>query len=72
MKILALATAAATLLAGSAFAQPAGITPEMISTTLPVEGAPLAVPGPHQVTSGAAFGSPGLMVFHPSDLDAFP
>jgi hypothetical protein len=30
------------------------------------------VPGPHQVTSGAAFGSPGLMVFHPSDLDAFP
>jgi len=59
-------------LAGSALAQPAGITPEMINTTLPVEGAPLAVAGPHPVTSGPAFGSPGLMVFHPSDLDAFP
>ena len=59
-------------LASTSFAQPAGITPEMINTTLPVEGAPLAVPGPYQTTSGPAFGSPGLMVFHPTSLDAFP
>ena len=28
--------------------RPAGITPDMIATALPVEGAPLAVPGPYQ------------------------
>jgi hypothetical protein len=58
--------------ASAASAQPPGITPEMINTTLPLEGAPLAVPGPYQVTSGPAFGSPGLMVFHPATLEAFP
>jgi hypothetical protein len=66
------AAAALIALAGTSFAQPAGITQEMINTTLPVEGAPLAVPGPYQTTSGPAFGSPGLMVFHPAGLDAFP
>jgi dienelactone hydrolase len=45
---------------------------EMINTTLPLEGAPLAVPGPYEVTSGPAFGSPGHVVFHPADLSAFP
>jgi hypothetical protein len=59
-------------LTAAALAQPPGITPEMINTTLPLEGAPLAEPGPYQVTSGPAFGKPGLMVFHPSNLDAFP
>jgi hypothetical protein len=59
-------------LAGTAFAQPPGVTMEQINTTLPLEGAPLAVPGPYQVTSGPAFGKPGLMVFHPTSLDAFP
>src|SRR6476659_6593746 len=49
-----------------AFAQPPGITREMI------EGAPLAVPGPYAITSEAAFGSPGLLVFRPTNLDAFP
>ena len=58
--------------AGTALAQPPGITREMINTTLPLEGAPLAEPGPYQVTSGPAFGKPGLMVFHPTNLDAFP
>jgi hypothetical protein len=58
--------------AGAALAQPPGITREMINTTLPLEGAPLAVAGPYQVTSGPAFGKPGLMVFHPTNLDAFP
>ena len=67
-------SAAAALLAfaGVCSAQPPGITPEMIATALPVEGAPLAEPGPYDVTSAAAFGSPGLMVFQPTKLDAFP
>src|SRR5258707_615794 len=60
------------VLAGMAFAQPPGITPEMISRALPLEGAPLAVPGPYAITSETAFGSPGLVVFRPTNLDAFP
>src|SRR5262245_30965877 len=64
--------AALVALAAPSLAQPPGITPEMINTTLPLEGAPLAIAGPYQVTSGAAFGNPGLMVFHPANLDAFP
>jgi len=64
--------AALVALAGTVFAQPPGITMEQINTTLPVEGAPLAEPGPYQVTSGPAFGAPGLMVFHPQNLNAFP
>jgi hypothetical protein len=66
--------AAAVLLtsAGVCLAQPPGITREMIERALPVEGAPLAEPGPYQVTSEGAFGSPGLRVFRPTTLDAFP
>ena len=64
--------AALVALAAPSFGQPPGITPEMINTTLPLEGAPLAVAGPYQVTSGPAFGAPGLMIFHPTNLDAFP
>jgi hypothetical protein len=66
------AASALLVLTGTAFAQPPGITMEQINTTLPVEGAPLAVPGPYQVTSGPAFGNAGLMAFHPTSLDAFP
>jgi hypothetical protein len=66
------AASALLALTGAAFAQPPGITMEQINTTLPVEGAPLAVPGPYQVTSGPAFGNAGLLVFHPTSLDAFP
>src|SRR5687768_7166944 len=47
-------------------------TPEMIRTALPVEGAPLAVPGPYKVESGPAFGSPGHVVYRPADLAPFP
>jgi dienelactone hydrolase len=66
--------AAAVLLtsAGLCLAQPAGITREMIQRALPLEGAPLAEPGPYQVTSEAAFDSPGLYVYRPATLDAFP
>src|SRR6186997_810784 len=59
-------------IAGASHAQPAGITREMIATALPVEGAPLAVPGPYKVLSEPAFGSPGHVVFRPADLSAFP
>jgi len=52
--------------------RPAGITPEMIATALPLEGAPLAVPGPYKVESGPAFGSPGHVVYRPADLTPFP
>ena len=43
-------------------AQRGGITREMIATALPVEGAPLAVPGPYKVESAPAFNSPGHVV----------
>ena len=66
------AAAALLALAGVCFAQPPGITREMIETALPVEGAPRAEPGPYAVTSEAAFGSPGYLVFRPTNLDAFP
>jgi hypothetical protein len=66
------ATATLFALAGVCFAQPPGITREMIQRALPVEGAPLAVPGPYAVTSEPAFGSPGHIVFRPTDLSAFP
>ena len=56
---MACSAAALVALAGASLAQPPpGVTMEQINTTLPLEGAPLAVPGPYQVTSGAAFGSP--------------
>jgi dienelactone hydrolase len=63
---------AALLLGASANAQPPGITREMINTVLPLEGAPLAVPGRYEVLSEPAFGSPGHVVFRPADLSAFP
>ncbi len=63
-------SAALLTIAGTAFAQPPGVTMEMINTTLPLEGAPAAVPGPYEVTSGPA--APGLMAFRPTNLDAFP
>ena len=67
-------SAAVALLAFTSvgLAQPPGITREMIERSLPLEGAPLAVPGPYAITSEAAFGSPGLIVFRPTTLDAFP
>ena len=66
--------AAAVLLtsAGAGLAQPAGVTREMIERALPLEGAPLAEPGPYKVTSEGAFGSPGHHVYRPTALEAFP
>ena len=54
------------------FAQRGGITPDMIATALPLEGAPLAVAGPYTVESGPAFNSPGHVVYRPADLSPFP
>jgi hypothetical protein len=68
-------SAAAALLtcASVCLAQPpAGITPEMIGRSLPLEGAPLAEPGRYMVTSEPAFGSPGHLMFRPTALEAFP
>src|SRR5687768_9422275 len=66
------ATIVLALAAAGHAQRPAGITPEMIATALPVEGAPLAVPGPYKVESGPAFGSPGHVVYRPADLTPFP
>jgi len=68
-----LGTIVVLALSGVSHAQrPGGITAEMIATALPLEGAPLAVPGPYKVEGGPAFGSPGHVVYHPADLTSFP
>ena len=69
---LAIAAFALFALSGVCHAQLAGITPEMIASALPEEGAPKAEPGPYQVSSAPTFGTPGLMAFQPSSLDRFP
>jgi len=71
-KTIVIAAAAFLTCTGVGLAQPAGVTPEMIRRALPLEGAPKAEPGPYQVTSEPAFGSPGLQVYRPTALDAFP
>jgi hypothetical protein len=72
-KTTIIAAAAALLTtAGMCLAQPPGITREMIELALPLEGAPLAVPGPYKIASETAFDAPGFRVFRPETLDAFP
>jgi dienelactone hydrolase len=67
------AVAALLLIAAtSALAQPAGVTLDMINTTLPEEGAPKAVAGKYAVTSGPTYGAAGLTAYYPQDLSAFP
>ncbi len=67
------AVAGVLTFAGVCSAQPpGGIPPGAVNTTLPLDGAPLAVAGPYKVTSGPAEGSPGHVVFRPADLSAFP
>src|SRR5438270_6324500 len=64
-------TAAFLLSASVCFAQPPGIRNDLVGTTLPLEGAPKAIPGPFKVMSEPAFGSPGHVVFRPEDLGKF-
>src|SRR5215469_17014661 len=69
----ALAALALLALGGVSDAQaPPAITPEMIATALPEEGAPKAEPGPYEVTAEPAFDAPGLRTFRPASLDRFP
>ena len=71
-KTIVVAAAVFLTATGVCLAQPPGITREMISRALPLEGAPKAEPGPYQVTSESAFGSPGFNIYRPAALDAFP
>lgn len=41
-------------------------------TSLPVEGAPLALPGPYDVVQEATLGLQGHILFRPANLDRFP
>ena len=60
------------LISSCTTAQTPGISREMIFRTLPLEGAPLAIPGPYTTTWEAAFEQPGFLVIRPVDLGAFP
>jgi len=71
-KTIVVAAAVFLTATGVCLAQPPGITREMISRALPLEGAPKAEPGPYQVVSEPAFGAPGFQVYRPAALDAFP
>jgi hypothetical protein len=54
---------------------PAAGTPEymaMVRRQLPLEGAPLAVAGPHQVVTEPGFGHSRVEVRRPADLSGFP
>ncbi len=68
------ALAIAFVLASSvSFAQAPGPgAADLVRTTLPLEGAPKAIPGPYSVKSEPAFGSPGHVLFRPEDLGRFP
>jgi predicted alpha/beta-hydrolase family hydrolase len=62
--------AAALTLAGASAAQ--APDPALINTTIPEDGAPLAVAGPYEVVIEEAAGSPGHTIYRPAALDAFP
>lgn len=70
--LLSLSLAALLSTANVCLAQPAGVTPEMINTTLPEEGAPKAVRGAYAVTGESASGASSLMIFRPTSLERFP
>ncbi len=57
-------------IAGIAIAQPPG--GRDIGRQLPLEGAPLAVPGAYEVISEPAFGLPGHVIWRPANLSVFP
>jgi dienelactone hydrolase len=73
MKTSFIITALALLgLSGTSSAQLAGVTPEMIASSLPEAGAPKAQPGPYSIIMESAFGVPGLRTFRPASLERFP
>src|SRR5262245_32511564 len=65
-------TAAFVLAACVSFAQGPGPRADLVRTTLPLEGAPKAIPGQYKVMSEPAFGSPGHVIFRPEALGTFP
>ena len=66
-----LAPLALLVLAAPGLAQPPGIDFAEINRQLPLEGAPLAIPGPYEVIDEPAFGTTGYHVWRPSDLSNF-
>jgi dienelactone hydrolase len=74
MRALAVASTSMSLLfvSGLALAQPPGITMDMINRQLPLEGAPLAVPGPYATLTEGAHESARHILFRPTELSAFP
>jgi dienelactone hydrolase len=64
--------AAMIFAACAAYAQPPGVTREMIMRQLPLEGAPLAIAGPYDAVMEPVAGSPRLALYRPAALDAFP
>jgi hypothetical protein len=54
------------VVAGAALAQ------RDVGRQLPLEGAPLAIPGPYEVVSEPAYGLPSHHIYRPADLSAFP
>src|ERR1041384_6429996 len=69
---LSIFSAALVLAIGTTtFAQ--GPNLNLVNTTLPLDGAPKAIPGPYKVTKEPAFGSAGHVVFRPeSPKDKLP
>lgn len=68
----ALTVIALLAFSGTSSAQLAGVTPEMIASALPEQGAPKALPGRYPVTAEPAFGAAGLRTFRPASLERFP
>jgi hypothetical protein len=71
MKTSIQAIALILAIAGIASAQ-RGNAGRDVGRQLPLEGAPLAVPGPYKVISEPAYGLPGHVIWRPADLSAFP
>jgi hypothetical protein len=71
-RIHACGSLALLVIAGYVWAQPPGVNARDVGRQLPLEGAPLAVPGAYEVISEPAFGLPGHVVYRPADLSAFP
>src|SRR2546430_14622902 len=66
-----LLTTAFVLTACVSFAQAPGPRADLVRTTLPLEGAPKAIPGPYKVMTEPALGSAGHVVFRPEGLGRF-
>jgi predicted alpha/beta-hydrolase family hydrolase len=64
------ALVAASLTVGALYAQPPGVTRDMIMRQLPEEGAPVAAVGPYQAIVQPAFGSAEHAIYRPEPVPA--